>query len=414
MNNYQVALYIRLSKEDEHKTSINSESVENQVNLLNEYVLKNNYQVYDTYIDDGYTGTNFNRPSFNRLIKDIESKKVNMIIVKDLSRFGRDYILTGYYLEMFFPSKNVRFISILDNYDSINNLNEYMPFKSIINDMYSKDNSKKVKAALRIKQQMGKWVGGCTPFGYTKEVNDKNKLVVEPREAAVVKKIFSLFLKGYSLNKIADYLYTNGIHTPTQTRNINKETKYSKLGYWSTTTIKSILTNELYTGDLVQNRRSKINYKIRKIKRNDRSEWITIKNTHEKIINKKDFINVKRLLDAKTTIRKNNKNECLLSGLLKCFECKKRIAFQKNNNSIYIVCNTYKKYSKLGLCTSHSNNYKRLESMIIEKIDNILSQLQFDIKIDRELILLLINKIEIHKDKNIDIYFNFKKPSFIA
>ena len=182
MNEYKAALYIRLSKEDENKKSINSESIENQIDLLKEYAKKNNYFVFDIYIDDGYTGTNFNRPEFNRLIKDIETKKVNMIIVKDLSRFGRDYILTGYYLEMYFPSKNVRFISILDNYDSINNLNEYMPFKSIINDMYSRDNSKKIKAALRIKQQMGKWVGGCTPFGYKKDPNDKNHLIINEEE----------------------------------------------------------------------------------------------------------------------------------------------------------------------------------------------------------------------------------------
>ncbi len=203
MNNYIAGLYIRLSKEDENKKDINSESVENQINLLREYAFSNNYFVYDTYIDDGYTGTNFNRPSFMRLIKDIEDKKINMVIVKDLSRFGRDYILTGYYLEMFFPSKNIRFISILDNYDSINNINEYIPFKSIINDMYSRDNSKKIKAALRIKQQMGKWVGGTTPFGYVQDPKDKNHLIINKEESVIVKKIYSLFLKGYSLTKIS-------------------------------------------------------------------------------------------------------------------------------------------------------------------------------------------------------------------
>ena len=154
---YKVALYIRLSKEDENKIGSTSESVENQISLLKEYAQKNNYYIYDIYIDDGFTGTNFNRPSFNRLLKDIELKNINMIIVKDLSRFGRDYILTGYYLEMFFPSKNIRFISILDNYDSINNQNEYMPFKSIINDMYSRDNElKKNKSSIKNKATNGK------------------------------------------------------------------------------------------------------------------------------------------------------------------------------------------------------------------------------------------------------------------
>ena len=404
-NNYIVGLYIRLSKEDENKSSINSESVDNQINLLIDYANKNNYKIYDTYIDDGYTGTNFNRPGFNRLLNDIKDKKINMVIVKDLSRFGRDYILTGYYLEMFFPSKNIRFISILDNYDSINNVNEYMPFKSIINDMYSKDNSKKIKAALRIKQQMGKWVGGCTPFGYEQDPKDKNHLIINKKESIIVKKIFNLFLKGYSINKIADYLYNNKIPTPIVFRKIKKTTKLSNLGYWSSTTIRSILSNELYTGDLVQNRRSRINYKVRKLKNNDKSEWITIKNTHNKIINKIDFKKVQILLKEKNSVRKNNKNELLLSGLIKCFECKKRMSIQKNKNNIYLICNTYKKYSQLNLCTSHSNNYKKIEKEIINGLNKILDN---KININRELLLQLINRIEIHNDKSIDVYLNFK------
>jgi len=407
MINYTAGLYIRLSKEDENKKNINSESVENQKDILNAYASKNNYMVYDTYIDDGYTGTNFNRPGFSRLISDIESKKINMVIVKDLSRFGRDYILTGYYLEMFFPSKNIRFISILDNYDSINNINEFMPFKSIINDMYSKDNSKKIKAALRIKQQLGKWVGGCTPFGYSKDPKDKNHLIINKEESIIVKKIYSLFLKGYSINQISKYLFDNGIPTPTMSRKIKKLSKHLN---WSATTIRTILTNELYTGDLVQNRRCRINYKIRKLIRNNRDDWIIIKNTHDKIISKKDFFNVQRLLKENKCVRKNNSNIELLSGLIKCYECKKRIVFQKINNKIYTICNTYKKYSKLNLCTTHSNNYKEIENSVIEELHKYVN----DIAINRELVLLLINRIELHSDKSIDIYFNFKEPLFIA
>ena len=338
----------------------------------------------------------------NRLINDIENKIINMIIVKDLSRFGRDYILTGYYIEMYFPSKNVRFISVLDNYDSINNINEYMPFKSIINDMYSRDNSKKIKAALRIKQQLGKWVGGCTPFGYTKDPSDKNHLIIDDKESIIVQKIFSLFLKGYSINKIKDYLNDNKIETPLIKRNINRKSKY---GLWSSTTIKTILTNELYTGDLVQNRRSRINYKIRKLKKNNKEDWIIIPNAHEKIINKDDFENVQRLLKEKSIVRKNNKTNFLLSGIIKCYECKKRIVFQKSLNNYYTVCNTYKKYSKYNLCTSHSNNYREIEKIVISILNKFINN--SDIKIDREIILRLIKRIELHQDKSIDIIFNF-------
>lgn len=383
MKNYKAGLYIRLSKEDSNKT-INSESVENQINILNKYAIDNCYEIYDTYIDDGYTGTNFNRPGFNKMLNDIENKKINMVIVKDLSRLGRDYILTGYYVEIFFPKNNIRFISILDNIDSLINNNDIMPFKSIINDMYSKDNSKKIKAALRIKQQLGKWVGGCTPYGYKQDPNDKNHLVVDENESKVVKIIYRLFLNGYSINKISNYLLNHNFPTPCISRNINKNTKYSKLGYWSSTTIRSILTNELYTGNLVQNRRSRINYKIRKLKNNDKSEWIVIENTHEPLIKKDKFDMIQKLLKEKNIIRSNNKNEVLLSGLLKCYECKKRIIIQRNKKYMYTVCNSYKKYSKLNLCKSHYFNYINIESIIISEIENVLSKVNMD-KIKEEI-----------------------------
>lgn len=374
MNN--AGLYVRLSKDDLEKINNNSESIDNQINLLKKYCKDNKFNTYDIYIDDGYTGTNFNRPSFNRLLRDAENKKINVVIVKDLSRLGRDYILTGYYTEIWFPNHNIRFISILDNIDSIKSNNDLLPFKSIINDMYSKDNSKKIKAALRIKQQMGKWVGGCTPFGYKKDINDKNHLIINEEEASIVKKIYSLFLSGYSINKISNYLYENNILPPTVYRNINKNTKYSKYGYWSTTTIKTILSNELYTGDLVQNRRSRINYKIRKLKKNNREDWIIISSTHEAIIEKDKFYEVQRLLNLNRSIRKNNNNEKLLSGLIFCYDCKKRMCIQNN----YLICNTYKKYSKLKLCTSHTCNYIKFEKIILDILKKIIDNCSNRIK----------------------------------
>ena len=392
MKEYKAGLYIRLSKEDENRTT-NSESIDNQIDMLKKYASDNDYEVFDTYIDDGFTGTNFNRPGFNKMLTDINNKKINMIIVKDLSRLGRDYILTGYYLEMFFPKNNIRFISVLDNIDSINN-NDMMPFKSIMNDMYSKDNSKKIKAALRIKQQLGKWVGGCTPYGYMQDSNDKNHLVINSKESRVVKIIYRLFLNGYSINKIANYLYDKNIPTPLVSRNINKNTKYSMMGYWSSTTIRTILTNELYTGNLVQNRRCRINYKIRKLKNNDKSEWIIINNTHEPIITKDKFDIVQKMIKEKNIIRNNNKNEVLLSGLLKCFECNKKIIVQRNKNNMYIVCNSYKKYSKLNICSSHYNNYLRIESVVLNEVKKILSKVDIN-RIKKE----IINKVDLY-DKN--------------
>ena len=401
-----VALYIRLSKEDiEKDKNNNSESIDNQISMLNKYCYDNNYNIYDTYIDDGYTGTNFDRPGFKKLKKDIEDKLINIVIVKDLSRLGRDYITTGYFLEIWFPKHNVRFISLLDNIDTLNNNTDIAPFKSIINDMYSKDNSKKIKASLRIKQQMGKWVGGCTPYGYKQDLNDKNHLVIDNEEAKVIKKIYSLFLSGYSINKIANYLFENNILTPTLTRNIKRSTKYSKYGYWSSTTIKTILSNELYTGDLVQNRRNKINYKVKKLKNNKREDWIIIKKTHDAIIEKDKFDEVQRLLSLNRSIRKNNNHERLLTGLIYCADCKKRMSIQNN----YIICNTYKKYSKLKLCTSHSCNYLKIEKYVIDLIKKLISL--YKNKIDNYLLKIEKNvsnesKIKILNDRIERLYID--------
>lgn len=201
---YQVALYIRLSREDiKSAKELESESITNQRDLLMRFVKENNLKLYDCYVDDGYTGTNFNRPGFQRLISDIEAGKVNMVITKDLSRLGRDYIGVGEYLEKYFPTHNVRYIALTDNIDTYteqSNL-DMAPFKAVFNDMYAKDISKKIIASLRTKQREGKWVGGCAPLGYMKDPNDKNHLIINEDEAWIVRKIFDLALSGLSTFK---------------------------------------------------------------------------------------------------------------------------------------------------------------------------------------------------------------------
>ena len=252
---------------------------------------------------------------------------------------------------------------------------------------------------------MGKWVGGCTPYGYKQDLNDKNHLLIDNEEAKVIKKIYSLFLSGYSINKIANYLFENSILTPTLTRNIKRSTKYSKYGYWSSTTIKTILSNELYTGDLVQNRRNKINYKVKKLKNNKREDWIIIKKTHDAIIEKDKFDEVQRLLSLNRSIRKNNNHERLLTGLIYCADCKKRMSIQNN----YIICNTYKKYSKLKLCTSHSCNYLKIEKYVIDLIKKLISL--YKNKIDNYLLKIEKNvsnesKIKILNDRIERLYID--------
>ncbi len=194
---YKVAIYIRLSKEDVDRGYDESESIKNQRDLLTEYVKKlgKEYNLVHIYIDQGFTGTNFNRPDFQKMIKDIELGKINMVITKDLSRLGRDYIETGEYIEKWFPENNVRYISVTDGIDTFstnNGNNDIAPFKSILNDMYSKDLSKKIRTALHTMQKQGKWVGGKTAIGYMKDQNDKNKLIICEQEAEIVKTIFNM------------------------------------------------------------------------------------------------------------------------------------------------------------------------------------------------------------------------------
>lgn len=371
---YNVAIYIRLSREDE-KTG-ESESITNQRSLLLRYVKENNYNLVDIYIDDGYSGTNFERPGFKRMIKDIEAGKVNMVITKDMSRLGRDYIGTGEFIENYFPIHNVRYIAVTDNIDTAldNSNNDIAPFKAIMNDMYARDISKKIRTALRTKQRDGKWVGGCPPFGYKIDPNNKNHLVPNEIEADIVRKIFELANKGKSAYAIKEYLIKNRVPTSSMLRD-RKPAKegLSGEGVWNCRTVHGILKNQLYTGDLVQNRRSRLNYKIKKVKYNPKSEWIIVENTHEPLVDKETFNNIQKML-SKMVNRPEKKIVRLLDGLLFCYECGHRISIckpRKSDNRTYIACNYYRMNSKLGVCTSHGFNYDIIENDII----NILRDL---------------------------------------
>ena len=367
---YSVGLYIRLSREDENKTDV-SESITNQKSLLLQYVKENNLRVYDIYIDDGYSGTTFDRPGFNRLINDIENKLVNMVITKDMSRLGRDYIKTGYYLEKYFPEHDIRYIAITDNIDTYlnNSNNDIAPFKAIMNDYYAKDISKKIKSSLRAKQKEGKWVGSRCPYGYDKDINNKNHLVINEEQAGIVRYIFDLSLNGLTCFKIANKLTLENIKTPAQYYNFNWKNNYNmNMGKWHPKTIKDILTNRLYTGDLVQNRRSKVNYKIKKVVYNKECDYIVVPNTHEAIIDKELFDRVQSLI-PKNVGRNEKRENHLLDGLLYCGECNHRISVsprRKIDNRCYTVCNYYRTYLKQKVCTMHSNNYDILEDKILE------------------------------------------------
>ena len=370
---YKVGIYIRLSREDDDKDS-ESESITNQRSLLLQYVRENNYNLFDIYIDDGYSGTNFNRPAFKRLIADINTGKINMVITKDMSRLGRDYIGTGNLIEKYFPEHEVRYIAVTDNIDTFTDsaCNDIAPFKAIMNDMYAKDISKKIRSSLLAKQKEGKWVSGRTPFGYEHDPENRHHLIINYDQASVVKRIFSMCLEGLTYYKIADRLTRERVKTPAEYYDFEWHKHYNlHYGIWHAKTIQDILTNRIYIGDLVQNKRRKVNYKIKKVIKNPSSDYIIKENTHEAIIDRDTFYDVQRRL-PKNVGRCEKKENYLLDGLLYCGDCGHRISVstRKRNNCCYTLCNYYRTYTKLKLCTTHSNNYDKLEKNIISILRN--------------------------------------------
>lgn len=312
-----------------------------------------------------------------------------MVITKDLSRLGRDYIETGEYIEKWFPEKNVRYISVNDGIDTFatnNGNNDIAPFKSILNDMYSKDLSKKIRTALHTMQSQGKWVGSKTALGYQKDANDKNKLVICEKEAEIVRCIFDMAYLGTGIGEIKNYLNLN--HIPTTNR-----MRYGQETYWSNRAIKRILTNPVYIGVTVQNKRSRISYKNRKLRANPKEQWYIVENTHPAIIDKSQFEAIQKMKIAQSYERIEKKNHFLLEGLMVCYECKHKIGVKKGKGNRWdTICNNYRKNSKLNICTAHGFNYKKLEMAVLEYIKELF------LKVNQEKVELNIRNTNIKHD----------------
>ena len=324
----KVGIYLRLSKEDETKGE--SGSISNQRLILLDYIKKNHLEYVDEYVDDGVSGTTFERTGFQRMMKDIEKKRINMVITKDTSRLGRDHIEFGYYVEKYFPEHGVRYVAVSENIDTENNYNDMLLFKSAYNDMYVKDISNKIRASLNIKKQHGEFVGAYAPYGYTKSKEDKHKLLIDEEAALVVKEIYKLFLRGYSISRIAQTLSKENILIPSIYKNMNHRTKTCFFYEWNTKTISDILTNPTYMGNLTQGRNKKINYKSKKRIHVPKDKWITKENSCPAIIDKITFNMVQELYQKNKYRKKDNsQNEYLLKGLVYCKECNHRIGFRK-------------------------------------------------------------------------------------
>lgn len=394
---FKIAIYIRLSKEDDHKKrEAESESIANQRSLLLTYLKEHNFTVTSEYVDDGYSGTTFDRPSFNRLIQDIETGKINMVVTKDLSRLGRDYIQSGYYLEQYFPMKKVRYISILDNIDTFKETsnNDIAPFKSLFNDMQSKDNSKKIRAILRDRKQQGYFLGSESSFGYKKSPLDKHKLIIDEKVAPIVKKIFKLALQGKSNSEIAVILNEEKIITPTIYKNKKVSVRNQRPELWTASSVRQILTKKIYTGTMVQGVQAKLNYKSKKRIVLDKDQWIEVNNTHPAIITEEEFNTVNK--KANRIKLKTSRKKLLLEGLVYCKECKCRLGIKRDNRNKkgkhYVMnCNRYSRNSKLQLCSSHFLVYKELEDLVLASINHYFQNL------DTNKISMLIE--EIYEDK---------------
>lgn len=350
---YSAGLYIRLSREDDGEGQ--SESVSNQLSMLTTFARENGVKVYDTYIDDGWSGTNFERPAFQRLLADIEARLVNLVITKDLSRLGRDYIGTGHYMERWFPEHRVRYISLLDGIDTgvESAANDITPFRAIMNDMYAKDISKKIGSVKHDKQRRGLFIGGKAVFGYRLSEDEKNRLVVDETAAAIVRRVFSMALEGLSCRGIAETLNGEKIPTPALYAGLP-----SGRGLWSSETISALLRNETYTGSMVQGRTRRVSYKSKKCVRQPQAAWAVVPGTHEAIVDAETFAHVGRLLDARRTTRERT-HPFLLKGLIFCRECGAPLGVvarrdTSGEETLYFICRTYQRTGRNGPCTCHA------------------------------------------------------------
>lgn len=404
---YHAIIYCRLSKEDGDK--VESNSIGGQRAYCEDYISKQKdiEIVHEPIVDDGATGVNFERAGFKKLEQLVRSGKVNCVVVRDLSRFSRNYIDAGRYLEKIFPSLGVRFIAINDNYDSLSSNAQSdsftLPFKNLINDTYCKDISVKIRSSLEIKKKNGDYVGNFCPYGYKRDEVNRHKLIVDEEVREIIQMIFSLFKDGVSIGKIADRLNSMGALSPMEykrSQGIKFETvfKTSENSKWKYNTVKRILVNDIYIGTLSQGKRGTPNYKVKAIKVKDESEWITKEDNHEPLVSFEDFEAVNQML--KRDMRsKVDDTENTLSGFVFCADCGasmvKTVSTSKGKKYTYYVCSGNKKKKN---CKPHTISVNEVE----EKVFNAIHD-QVELVVNLEKALELIEKMP-HKDRRVFSY----------
>lgn len=368
------ALYARLSKDDD--LAGDSNSIVHQKEILAKYAKEHGFTNIEFYVDDGFSGTNFNRPDFQRMMADAEEGKISTVIVKDMSRFGRDYIMVGYYTEIYFSNLDIRFIAINDNVDSnIQTENDLTPFKNVFNEWYARDTSKKIRAVFKAKGNSGKHLTTNPPFGYKKDPNDKDKWIIDDEAAATVRRIFQMYVDGYRISEIGHKLTEEKIETPIlyyMNRGIKTNARSEYPEIWDLMSIKYILSQTAYAGHTVNFQTAVKSYKTKKQIRLPKEDWIIYRNTQEPIIDEKTFETVQQMRKAKRARTKYNEPN-MFSGLLYCADCGNHLTIQRvarNRKMDNFSCATYRKKKK-GLCSCHRILVSDLETIVKEDLQKV-------------------------------------------
>lgn len=414
---WKAAEYLRISREDGDKEE--SDSIGSQKDITHEYVEQNDDIVFiDEYVDDGWTGTNFTRPDFERMMADIKCGAVNCIIVKDLSRLGRNYILVGQYLEMIFPLLNIRFISVVDHIDSVKDPasinNALVSFKNVMNDEYCRDISNKVRASLDRKRGKGEFIGSFASYGYFKDPEDHHRLVIDPIAAEVVRNIYQWFMGGMSIIGIAKKLNQLGVPNPTMYKkqlgfNYRHPTGELCDGLWPDSSVKRILKNRIYTGDMVQSKTKIKSYKVQVCTNVPEEKWIVVPDTHEAIISRDQFETVQQLLRRDTRTAPGVTHVSIFGGYIRCADCRramgKKTTSQPYKKYYYYVCQTFRKGDQAA-CTKHTIREEKLYQAVLTTIQ---AQIQLAVSMDDVLQELKKKDIKAHKSSRLDSMLEMKK-----
>lgn len=367
----RAVLYLRLSRDDDNPGE--SESIQNQRSLLKAYAEQEGFSVVGEYVDDGWSGTSFDRPRFQAMLRDMEQHRFEVVLVKDLSRLGRDYIQTGRYLELVFPEHGVRLIAVGDGVDTVRADTDLAPFRNVINEMYARDTSRKIRGALHAKMQAGKFIGNFAPYGYQKDPKDKNHLIPDERAATVVRRIFVWAAAGKRSAEIARMLNERGEVPPAVYRTLAhpglNPDHYSKRKAWTSVGVSRMLRDVVYLGHIAQGKTDKISLKSKKTRERRTDEWIVVPNQHEPLVSKQTFAAVQRQRSARRCDQKGAFSN-LFAGLVFCLDCGKAmstVGTRKKGSVANLACGAYK-LRGASACSNHFISYESLYRCVLEAV----------------------------------------------